>query len=150
MTTVALLCLLSSHVAFAEPASGLEVSAPKRIFVIIEKIDEEGRSAGLSMELIRAKVELQLQRNGITPDKEQSGDGFLVVNVNTVGTAFHLGLSYHRMVSYTSEGKTYQTVAGVWSKGVTGTFGKDSTFVLRTVADTMDMFINAYLKANRK
>jgi hypothetical protein len=148
--TAALVLLLVSHTAFAWD-SGLEIDTPERMDVIIEELGEDARSAGLSEDVIRAKVELQLRRNGIIPNAEpEYKDGYLYVRVTISGVAFSSEVSFKRDVTYVVKGKTYKTIATVWEKSGTGIFDRDSAHLLGLLADYMDMFINAYLKVNRK
>ena len=44
----------------------------------------------------------------------------------------------------------YETFATVWKKGSVVVFPEDASFILQQLTDNLDMFINAYLKANQK
>jgi len=135
--SVVLIVLLLANVAHAWD-SGLEIENPKRIDVVIEKVDEKTIMNGLSTELIRAKVELQLLRNGIIPNanpQTQNKSGYLYVNINIHGNAYGCRVGFHRIVNYKVEGKAYETVASVWQKGGIGAFGRDSSYLLSNIAD---------------
>ena len=153
LRTAAILVLLLLPPAQASHAfdSGLEIESYKRMDVVIEELDDDDRKAGLTEELIRAKVELQLRRNGIVPNaKQEYKHGYLYVRVYRVGKAFTWDVKFNRKVTYSSEGRTYETIASVWSKSAVGTFSGGSSFILQGLADGLDMFISAYLKANQK
>ena len=153
LRTAAIIVLLLLPPAQASHAfdSGLEIESHKRMYVVIEELVDGDRQAGLTKELIRAKVELQLRRNGINPNaKPENNDGYLNVNVNVVRNAYHFDVRFKRIVMYSSEGRRYETVASVWEKSGNGTFARDPLFILQHLADGLDVFINAYLKANQK
>ncbi len=149
---IVVLLLLPSAQASHAFDSGLEVASHKRLNVAIEGIDDEDRQAGLTEELIRAKVELQLRRNGISPNTklDLSQSWYLYVRVDTVSEAFSIDVEFKRLVTYSSEGRMYETIATVWDQNLTGVFAGDSSFILQHLANMLDLFINAYLKANQK
>jgi len=148
---IVLLLLPPAEVSYAL-GSGLEVESHKRLNVVIEGLDDGDRQAGLTEELIRAKVELQLRQNGISPTAKLDTQKawYLYVRVDTVRKAFCIDVQFTRLVTYSSEGRMYESLAGVWDKSITGVFAADSSFILQQVANGLDLFINDYLKANQK
>jgi len=153
LRTAAIVVLLLLPPAQASSAgdSGLEIASHKRLEVIIEGLPDNSRQAGLTQDLIRAKVELQLRRNGISPiAKDEYKPGYLYVWVSTVDHAFHVEVQFKRTVTYSSEGRMYETFASVWGESYTGTFAGGSSYILLTLANLLDLFINAYLKANQE
>ena len=131
--------------------SGLEIASHKRLNVVIEDLGDDERQAGLTKDLIRAKVELQLRRNGISPiAKDEYKPGYLYVWVSTVDHAFHVEVQFKRTVTYSSEGRMYETFTSVWGESYTGTFAGGSSYILQQLANLLDLFINDYLKANQE
>lgn len=127
--------------------SGLEMANSMKLSVIIECSDNSDPKVGLTEDLIRAKLELQLRRNGISPASEPT-DGVLSIGLTTVGTAFSVHISFKRIVSYSVDGHTYSAGADMWSQTILGTHRRNNSFILKRTADLLDEFINAYLKAN--
>ena len=129
--------------------SGLEIENPRRMDVIIERINEGGQQIGLSEDLIQAKVELYLRRNNIISNANlENKDGYLYVNITISGNAFSYTVEFKRKVNYVVNGRTYKIIATVWSTSGTGTHGRSTSFIFQHLFDSLDMFVNEYLKAN--
>lgn len=132
-------------------ATGLETEEHKNMNVVIEGLSYAYQKAGLSKKMIRAKVELQLRKNGINPNPiPKYRDGLLYVNVNIAGVAYNVDVEFKRKVTYSSRNRSYEAIASVWETGGTGTYGQDSSIILKNLSNLIDMFINDYLKANQK
>lgn len=117
--------------------------------VVVEGLSEYAKKTGLSEESIQNCVELQLRKNGIKPVANPSV--VFYVNVNVVGSAFNVCVSYKRLVFYLDAfKKLYYTVADVWHRNSTGIHGGDSGYILEAVREQVDMFSNGFLKANGK
>ena len=143
--------LLAQNTRAIEWDSGLEIEDHKRMIVFIDGFNDDNQKAGLSKELVRAKVELQLRKNEINSNPISNlEDGYLYINVNIVGSAYNVDVEFKRKVAYYSKGRTYNAIASVWETGGTGTYGQDSSIILKNLSNLLDMFINDYLKANQK
>jgi hypothetical protein len=149
-----LLCYSRAIAGEALPHRGyvLEVEDPREIYVFIAPLSEDDQKIGLTRDLIQTKVELQLRRNGITPNTvavaENITHPYLTVTVIISGDAFSILIFFSRIVYFSVNGRTYETMATVWSKGSTGIYANQSSFILQSLADRLDSFINGYLKAN--
>ena len=144
--------LLQLGAAFS---SGLEVDDYRRVKVVVEGPPEAITRIGLTEERIRTRVELRLRALNLTPLSEEDPRGeFLYVSVNGVGRAYSIHVEFVRDVTYfvADSGLTYtalRSLAASWtSGGSTGTHGDDPTFVLNSLDQYLDQFLNEYLKAN--
>ena len=133
-----------------QSGTGLEVENPKNIQVLVEDLSDEGKQAGLTRDLIMAKVSLRLRQNRLTPVKpiQSLKTGFLSVRIGTVGNAYHIEVSFHRTVTYSSNDQMHLIIGRAWRTGGLGTFGNDVNFIFRDLENYLDLFINAYLSAN--
>ena len=150
---MALVCLMlgSAVAAFGQTkGTGLElpgVELPKgaAISVVVNSLTEAAIKAGLNDNSVQARVELQLRRNGINVQKES--DGFISVSINVVGSAFWIQTKFHRIVTYEVNGQEFHTCAATYDKGIIGTFGSDSEFIMQSVLNHIDILSNEILKA---
>lgn len=139
--------------AKAQPGSGLEIGNPKEVEVLIEDLNNDAKEAGLSKGLILAKVNLRLRQNGLIPinrkSKNVNQDGYLYVNINVSNNAFSIGVAFFRPVFYSNNQLVrMHTIASTWRTGSTGTFGRNKNFILNSLENHIDVFIDAYLSAN--
>jgi len=132
--------------------SGLEIDNPSKVEVLIESLGDDAKEAGLSESLILAKVNLRLRQNGLTPvnrEKKRQQDGYLYVQITVVNNAYSIGVAFRRPVFYPNNQLVImRTTASTWREGGTGTFGKDKNFILSSLENHIDVFIDAYLSAN--
>jgi hypothetical protein len=144
-------CLIGDPIFALDLLVSLHVEDYKNIHVVIEGLSEGIKSTGLTDELLKAKVELQLRRNGLNPiEGFEDLDPFLYINLLTAGDAFNVSVSFQRWVHYSSGGRSYGTSATVWDKTSNGIFTKQTSFILECLADHLDMFINDYIEVNEK
>jgi len=137
-----------------DTGTGLEILEYEEVHIVIEYLSQDALDAGLSRDLIRSKVELQLRRNGLKPlDPEMSKSGHLYVNVFVIGSAFSISVKFSRVVSYAPDyfqkpDETYETFATVYSKHYLMSGNVKPSEVYGAIADLLDGFINEYIKAN--
>jgi len=132
---------------------GLELPKDARLPIIIERLPEDGRSIGLSEELIRTNVELRLRRNGLQPLGGAAAllSGFYIhIQVNVLGPVYSVNVGFARDVSYTVSGKTHSATGKTWDKHNVGTHGGDPRFIVGIVADLVDMLSNDIYKTREK
>ena len=77
-------------------------------------------------------------------------DGWLYLDVITIGSAYSVQLNYKRAVSY-RVGDQWRTIpiATTWSKSVSGTAASDER-ILQNISDLAELFLNEFIKANEK
>ena len=73
---------------------------------------------------------------------------FVRVYVQIVGSAFRTDLRYYKMVKDLAS--SHENAATSWSTGSTGTHGRDSGYILSTVSEHTDEFIDEYLRVNEE
>jgi hypothetical protein len=81
----------------------LKVANPKNLVVVVESVDEDGGKIGITAELIRAKAELQLKRNGVisvTKNDANITDGFLYIRISMIRNVYILNVQFQRLVIY--------------------------------------------------
>lgn len=149
ITFVAFLLLFQSK---AQPwDSGLEIDGYKTIRIVVEQTSDDAIEMGLTQDLIQTKVNLQLRRNGITPTSDITKVGYVYVYVNVIGNGFICQVQFERIVTYTRSHTsrfTFETFGTTWDNTVFGTHGGSTRSVLDCMADSLDLFINAYLETN--
>ena len=112
------------------------------------------------MERIRTRVELRLRSINLTPLPENDiRRHMLHVGINGIGNAFQVRVAFLRDANYLvteldSNGElivinVYQRLVPSWIEGMTGYHGGDATFVLDSMDQYLDQFLNEYLTANQ-
>jgi hypothetical protein len=75
---------------------------------------------------------------------------YLYVNVKVTGDAFSIDISFKRVVYYQVSGSMYSTYAATWSTGGTGVTGEGGeTYIMDSLDQMLDSFLNEYLAANK-
>lgn len=156
--SIIITCFIVAPVYGQEYGTGLEVEEPE-IQVFIANLSDDAKDIGLSKELVRSKVELALRRNGITvidpfrihdieENEVKTLDHILSVEILVVGNAFSFYINFFRTVRYQSSDKDYITRAAVWTRSATGTHGYSSSYIIESLEDYLDIFINEFFRAN--
>jgi hypothetical protein len=140
--------------ASAQRQEDLWVKNYRNLNVLIS-LEDGVRKAGITEDTVRTKVELHLRQANIRPQtlrsiSELSEDHqTLDVSVNVVGQAFGIEIGFLRNVVWTlPDGKIIRNFAATWNFGTTGT--GNSSFILSSLDEVLDRFLNAYLKANQE
>lgn len=119
-----------------------------KIYVGIEGISEDGNKIGLTRERLRTVGELKLRREGITILKEYKIlYPNLYININVVGKAFNVELSFLEGVSLVRD-PSIKTLARTWSRNSTGTHANDPEVIVSALSKLLDIFLNDYYKDN--
>lgn len=116
------------------------------IALLVERLNSDARSIGLTENALQTTVESRLRSARVYSPGSSAISPYLYVNVNVVGPAFHISLSYHKLVqdSYTD----IFDHAITWNTGSTGTHGNDDVYILSGVSQLMDQFLVAFLRVN--
>ena len=142
-------------------AVGYEVlKGINRLDVSIEFLSDGARKIGLTDERLRTVTELRLRKEGIAilerVDKMtlEEMKKFLrtpniYVNASVAGNAFHVDLEIHEQVSLDRD-KSIECVATSWGRGVTGIHTNDPEYIISSLGELLDVFLNDYYKANPK
>ncbi len=134
----------------------------KGIYVAVEMLNENAKSAGLTEKQLKTDVELKLRLAGIKVNSEEewkaSKDGaFIYVNINSTEVYEIDHMIYSATIKLNQDvmlvRAPYTRVPGTtWEESYTGIYPK-SKFqeqARKTVKDYVDEFINDYLTANPK
>jgi hypothetical protein len=156
----------------------LKVAAPEKLPLLIE--DVARNSLGLTTQAIQTRVELRIRAIGLqttrpeepgavlmaklTPNVFKLGSlmgsmfvtrdmasGYLYVNLNFAGNAFNVAVEFRRPVLLRRpDGDDVRTTGSVWKKSSVGVHGGNAAYVLDSVSEIVDDFLNEYLKANHR
>ncbi len=132
--------------------SGLETANYKSVEVLIESLNTDARSIGLTEDRLRTRVELRLRSAGLTPVNPRFSLELphLYVNINVIGDAFSILVEYRRQVDFITGNRQYRYLATTWRYGNAGTHGRDAAYITNALDEVLDKFLNEYLKANQK
>ncbi len=114
--------------------------------LVIEELPEDASDIRLTKDAISAAVESRLRGARIYSDS--SFKDYLYININVAGQAFSISAEFKKVV-YDVQSET-SLFATTWDKGLTGTHGKDSGYILSALSGLMDQFILEYLKINEE
>ena len=122
---------------------------PVAIFVGVSQDDSS--SVKLTEQDASDVAELRLRSAGIYGGKDRQtspelGNGYLVIDVGTVGNAFAVGLGFKRAVLRTPE----SGIAITWMVTSFGTYSTDKKFILGSLRGLVDKFALDYLRANEE
>lgn len=137
--------------------SGLEVDKPELNVYIY--LNGEAKNFGLTEKLVRSKIELPLRRNNIKiidPNeipKLYSLNVFINVLDNSNMKIFDLGINFNRLTTYfikignDSVKNKRSKFVNTWEISNYG-FSYDKDYIIRTLEDQLDIFINEFLDSN--
>ena len=138
--------------------TGLEVSDASSVPVVID-LDDEAEKIGLSKDMIEARVNAVLRRNGLKPleGKPAVRDYFYYVQVGLSGNASVINVCFSRRVTFNDGIRERHTLADTWKRGIRlglGDIGSDPSKITDSIVDEVsrstEVFANEFLKANRK
>ena len=116
--------------------------APVDLEVDLEHLGKDGAVIGLTEEAIATAVRSRLRASRLyDADKSE----FLYVNVGVMGSAFTIKLSFNKPLHDAASDIT--VLATSWNSSSLGT-GRDSGFILSSVSQHTDQFIDEYLRVN--
>ena len=119
----------------------------KPMLLVVEGLANDATAIGLAKEAIEVAVRSRLRAARLySEDSAEGAWSYLYVNVGVVGSAFSITTKYQKVVRDTATELEY--MASTWNIGTTGTHGRDSSYILATVAENADKFIDEYLRVN--
>ena len=163
MVLVAIVSLLFSHLASAEPLESREresLRALAGVFLVVEELKDDVKHDGLSVSQIQTDVELRLRQAGIKVLSRQEalaspGFPYLYVRLSTAkgGStyAYCVQVEFNQVVQL-DRNPAIRLLATTWTApGVTGTVGaKTLRDVRKIIVGQVDEFTNTYLAVNPK
>lgn len=125
----------------------LSVTDYKNLTLVVLEMDPN--SAKVTQDAVRTEVEAKMKAAGITPTMD-ANDRFLYVFVHIDGAAFNIDIGFYREASWNlPDGKTIHNFLETWNSGHTlGTHRDSSEYVLAALDARLDLFLEAYVKAN--
>jgi hypothetical protein len=138
--------------------TGLEVSDASSVGVGIENLDDDTKKIGLSKDMIEARVNAVLRKNGLKPFDAMSKPTapFYCVQVSVVGIFSAINASFGRRVTFNDGIRESNALADTWKRGIRGSadIGADPSKIVDSSLDEVskltEVFANEFLKANRK
>ena len=125
---------------------GLEYSSDK-LQLIVESLGEDAASIGLTKSRLQTKCELRLRQAGFTV-MDSSLIPYLYVNINIHNNSFACDVSFRRVATFLDSGNMYATRVSTWSVGSLGAHGGSASYIVESLDDKLDIFLNEFLKAN--
>ncbi len=111
--------------------------------LIVESLPDDATEIGLSKGAVETTVRSRLRAARLFDADEYQ---YLYVNVNVVGAAFSIRFKYYKRLF--DPALELFGFAGRWNIGVTGTHGRDPGYILSSVSQDTDKFIDEYLRVN--
>jgi hypothetical protein len=161
ITSGFLLSALVATLAIAQaPPSGLEVSDATTVPVLNGHLTDRETQLGLSRDIIEARVNAVLRRNGLKP-VEATGeeDHRCVVSVSVLRNSYIIHVTFFRRVTFNDGVRERRINAQTWAQFYQGTWnqspaeqfkGAEVDSILKEISEMTEMFANEFLKANQK
>ena len=115
--------------------------------LVVEPLPDDATAIDLTDDAIKIAVRSRLRAARLySEDGSEGAWAYLYINVLVVGPAVSIGIEYHKFVWDIATKLEFQ--ATTWRRGVTGTHGGNSNYILSSVAQGADEFIDEYLRVN--
>ena len=112
--------------------------------LFIGSLDEDAADIGLTKEAVETAVRSRLRAARLYRDSR--GVPLLSVKVWVTRRAYSVKLDYLKWLRDSASGE--DGGGTTWSSGSLGTHGRDSGFILSSLSQVTDRFIDAYLRVN--
>ena len=114
------------------------------MMLVVEKLSDDATEIGLTREAVLTTVRSRLRAARLYSDQHfVSG---LYVNVNVVSQSVNVYFGYRKLVRDFASGVDFFAIT--WHIGSSGIHSQDSSFILSSVSQLMDNFIDDYLRVN--
>ena len=148
LPTVALAFVLAAPSSAAEKVSQADRfglwNDCRTMGLVVEDLPKSATEIGLTKEAVTVAVRSRLRAARLY--RADAGVPFLPVTVNVVGSAFGISVAYLKWVKDRASG--ISSGATTWTRGSTGTHGRDASYILSSVSQKVDKFIDEYLRVN--
>ena len=115
--------------------------------LVVEDLSDDATAIDLTEDAIKIAVRSRLRAARLySEDGGEAAWADLYINALVVGPAFSIGIYYYKFVWDIATKLEFQTPT--WRRGSTGTHGVDSNYILSSVAQDADAFIDEYLRVN--
>lgn len=125
----------------------------KGVQVVVNDLDNDAKSIGLTLDRLQTATELALRRNRIRvltyrERLEIRGNPTLHVNINAFANVFYVDVSLAEAARLERSPRIAVVSVRVWEKSIIGAHGRDPDFIVKSVEQLVERFCNDYLKAN--
>ncbi len=113
----------------------------------VNSLSDDATSIGLTKNAIEVTIRSRLRAARLYGDDyAETAAATLFISVLVLGPAFNTILEYTKVVRDRVTG--FDNWAPTWRIGATGTHGRNSGYILGSVAEDTDRFIDEYLRVN--
>ena len=112
--------------------------------LVVERLTQDAIDIGLTVESLETLVRSRLRSARIYTNNSRSN--YLYLKVAVVGRAFSSNLRFNKRVIDTFSGLSRRAV--VWDHEPMGTHGGDAGFIRQFTSESVDVFIDEYLRVN--
>lgn len=116
--------------------------------MIIGQLPNDALDFGLRVENIEVAVRSRLRAARIFTEEPQYRSGLLEVGVTVTGFTFNANAWYYKIFDDPASGITASAIS--WTRGVSGVHARDSTYVVSSISQVIDIFIDEYLRVNEE
>ena len=118
--------------------------------LVVESLKDNAAKIGLTKERIETMVRSRLRAARIYDDSATGT--YIYVNVNVGSTYFATSVEFNKRVLdiATDHSKGGTGFAATWIFGGAGTHGQDAGFILQSLSEHVDRFIDEYLWVNEE
>ena len=111
--------------------------------LLVEGQSDDATAIGLTMEAIEVAVRSRLRAARLYSDDAWS---YLYVNMNVISSGYGTKVEYYKSVMDIATRLERRTAT--WVTGAVGMHGQDPNFILSSVSQYTDEFIDEYLRVN--
>src|SRR5262249_2320246 len=100
---------------------------------------------------VRTHTELRMRTAGLKPSDSSVAERYLYVDISVLRGVFDVQLSLIRDGHWSTPDNQVQSgFVIVWTKSIMGASSLGDAVILETLDKLLDVFLNAYLKANQR
>lgn len=121
-----------------------------KVKLLVESMNKDAKPIGLTREAVITTVRSRLRGARIY---DADAVPYLYVNVNVAGKAFNISVRFNQRFfkpGVDGEPTSLDGYATGWDTAVAGTHGSDSGYILQSVGEKTDRFIDEYLRVNEE
>jgi len=115
----------------------------KGVSLLVEGLSGKAQEIGLTKNAIEVTARSRLRAARIF---NESSAEWLYVNVNVFGSAFRISVQFSKYLKDMRYGASGSAIT--WDIGSVGTHGNDANFIIGSVSQKVDRFIDEYLRFN--
>ena len=114
--------------------------------LLVTPVPDDAAEIGLTEERIRTMAESRLRAARLFSTSREPFQPYLHIIVTVVGPAFSQAIEYYKVLYDIRSAMSFSTET--WSRGVTGTHGRDAGYILQSLSEGIDEFVLEYLRVN--